>query len=322
LGYPPDPSNISETKANAEAMGRFLRRAREIETAFQGGVFLGGRGQTLSMIRNPAKGLRELVDDGLNTLRRVRKLGHSNRLSLTRVTKQLADSWLEVQFGWNPTLRDLKEALSAFEDRHKTSVVGLKRITATYKQKTDDTRTTTSHADANVGKWQVTTITEGDCMVIYRGAMRVEAKDPVRAQREHWGFSLSNFAPTVWELIPYSFLIDYFTNIGDIIEGWSQLGTRLAWCNRTVRKTRVYTAESRSSSSYWNSVPLDSRQLVSMSFAPAKSVITTTRVSRAAFTQAMVPELVYRVPSFGSKKWLNIAALILSRDNDRKWFYD
>lgn len=31
------------------------------------------------------------------------------------------------------------------------------------------------------------------------------------------GLTIQEFVPTVWELIPYSFVVDYFTNIGDVV---------------------------------------------------------------------------------------------------------
>jgi hypothetical protein len=31
------------------------------------------------------------------------------------------------------------------------------------------------------------------------------------------GFDLRSFVPTVWELVPYSFIVDYFSNVGDCL---------------------------------------------------------------------------------------------------------
>lgn len=322
LAIPSDPSSISDAKSNSEAMGRFLRSARKVETAFQGGVFLGELGQTLSMIRNPLKSFRDLVDDGFDLLRKVRTKGAKNRLSLTRVTKQLGDQWLEIQFGWKPLQRDIFDACDALKKDFPTGTVSVRRITGTYEDKGVGTTSTTSGANSPAF-WQIDTHSETTCMVIYRGAMRVSAINPLHANMQLLGFNLSNFAPTVWELIPYSFLIDYFSNVGDVVEGWSQLGTRLAWCNRTVRKTRSTISESYSSmayASFWNSQ--NGNTLASMSFSPTKSVISRKSVTRGEYTGAMVPPLTWRLPGFGSLRWLNLAALVASRDNDRKWLYD
>jgi hypothetical protein len=127
------------------------------------------------------------------------------------------------------------------------------------------------------------------------------------------GFDLSSWAPTVWELIPYSFLIDYFSNIGDVIVGWSNLGIQLSWCNRTSRKTIEYTDQT---------VPHPNWGGYAVSHAPAKYFCAKRSVSRATYTGTLVPDVDFEIPDLGSKKWLNIAALIASRNADRKWFYD
>jgi hypothetical protein len=133
------------------------------------------------------------------------------------------------------------------------------------------------------------------------------------------GFDPSSFLPTVWELIPYSFLIDYFTNIGDVIEGWSQLGINLAWCNRTTKKSLV--VKSSSFSNKLISKQLTGLNYEAVSFEPSLGVVEKSVVSRAQFNGVRNPGLIFRMPSFGSQKWLNIAALVYGRNNDRNWSY-
>lgn len=318
-----DPSTISETKADAEAMGKFLRRVRDKQVAFQGGVFLGELGETLAMIRNPAKGLRGLVDEAHSVLSNVRRLGFRNSLSRTRVTEQLADAWLELQFGWKPLLRDIGDgcnALSQMKARNRPVTV---RVTASHTTETVSSEGDTVHNVSNIAIWRHTGATVNRCMVIYRGALRLEAMSEAEMRRDLLGFNPSNFLPTIYQLIPWSFLIDYFSNVGDIVEGWSQLGTRLAWCNKTTRKEIELTKRSFSNFQQWNEDKpfVNPPTLVKLTFSPAISVVTNTVVTRTNYTQAMVPAFVLRVPSFGSLRWLNIAALVAGMNNDRKWVY-
>lgn len=316
-----NPASISETKSNAEAMGRFLRRIREKQAAFQGGVFLGELAQTLALIRNPAKGLRGLADETWSALSSIRRLGFKNSLSRIRVTEQLADAWLELQFGWKPLIHDIDDACKALAILNTGQSLHTGRITASYQTEEFSAGSTTGFGNRNVSEWYTTGETVSRCMVIYRGAMRTEARNAAEMRRDLLGFNSDNFAPTIYNLIPWTFLIDYFTNIGDIIEGWSLLDTRLAWCNKTTRKEIELTRRSGSDTEWWHAHESASTPLVSLSFSPAKFVATKSVVTRTKYEQAIVPDFVFRIPSFGSLKWLNIAALVAGRNNDRKWFY-
>jgi hypothetical protein len=128
-----------------------------------------------------------------------------------------------------------------------------------------------------------------------------------------FGFSPEQFLPTAWELVPYSFLIDYFTNIGDIIAGWSSLLVPLKWANKTTRKTNEVTRVAMSDKSLTANF---------QSGTPAIVVGRNTYVVRAKYSGTTVPDFDLRVPSLGSQRWLNIAALIASRKSDRSWVFD
>jgi len=39
--------------------------------------------------------------------------------------------------------------------------------------------------------------------------------------RQAFGLDLDDIAPTMWELVPYSFVVDWFCNISDILAAWS-----------------------------------------------------------------------------------------------------
>lgn len=309
-----DPADLDVSKANAEALVRFNQRIRAVRTAFEGGVFLGELGQTLRMIRNPAMGLRKMATDFrqvAQAIRRQKVSAITAALKRATIARNLADAWLEVQFGWKPLLHDIDDASKALAIYNARKSLETRRITAKSQVDGSSTDTTTGSAVAAM-YWRLRERTTGHCLVIYRGAMRVKAKDPQEMDAALIGFDPSSFVPTAWELIPYSFLIDYFTNIGGIITGWSNLFTELSWCNRTekVWNKLVIRSEKDPNSPYGYT-----------SFAPAEFVGERIRVSRAEFTGSLVPEFVFRVPSMDSLRWLNIAALIAGRNSDRKWVY-
>lgn len=316
-----NPGTLSYSKADAEALGKFNRRIREKRTAFEGGVFLGELGQTLSMIRRPARGLRTLTDEFLHAARRVRALGlrgavRNARLLPSEVAEQLADLWLEAQFGWRPLMSDVEGACEALRLISNGQSLHTGRISAKGAEDSNVAETHTPITSPSGFRLEDSMREVAHCEVIYRGAIRVKARDPRTMDAALVGFDLSSFLPTAWELIPYSFLIDYFTNVGEIVTGWSNLFTELSWCNRTVR--RQYKRENVVRLS---GAPMPAWMDSNVMVAPAKFVCEKSHVLREKYTGTTVPSFTFRIPSFGSLKWLNIAALVLSRNADRKWVY-
>jgi hypothetical protein len=315
-----NPAELDFSRADAEALGKFNRRIIETLTAFRGGVFLGELGQTLRTIRNPAQGLRALAGNFRTVaqqLRRDRSLARlPSRLRNIKLGENLADAWLEAQFGWRPLISDIDDGCKALALLRLNQMPATRRCTA--RSQTDGPSTEEEFTGGANTRWKLRVVTRGHCQVIYRGAVRVDAQNPSEMKTELLGFNPAQWIPTAWELIPYSFLIDYFTNIGDIINGWSALFTHLAWSQRTVRRgfTRIQTASSDESLQIPFYTPIKRFRCV-----PGKYVCEKTCVERTKLEGTSVPSFHLRVPGDWSLKWLNIAALIASRRADRKWSY-
>jgi hypothetical protein len=311
---PGNPDALSETEANTQALGRFAEKITMARAAIQGGVFLGELGQTLRMIRNPAQGLRRLVTDWhteASLIRAGHKVG-SLASRMRRVAQNLGDAWLEHAFGWKPLISDIDAGCKALEQTYVGRSLSVRRITAHGEAKVSGSESSFIQL-IGISSWKESTRTVGSCQVIYRGAVRVEARDPKTMDAALFGFSPEQFLPTAWELVPYSFLIDYFTNIGDIIAGWSSLLVPLKWANKTTRKTNEVTRVAMSDKSLTANF---------QSGTPAIVVGRNTYVVRAKYSGTTVPDFDLRLPSLGSQRWLNIAALIASRKSDRSWVFD
>jgi hypothetical protein len=70
-------------------------------------------------------------------------------------------------------------------------------------------------------------------MIRYKGAVIAQVKGPSWQNDDLFGFNPQNFIPAAWELLPWSFLADYFTNIGDILTASIVSTKHLAYTNRT-----------------------------------------------------------------------------------------
>lgn len=313
-----DPSTLSDTEANNAALRKFVSRLEQVNTAFNGGVFLGELTQTLRSIKNPAASLRNLVG---NWRRESVALRRRNNFRPIKERKRnfreaIADSWLETQFHWKPLLNDVDDGCRALAELVTGQALKGVRITGTGEAR-DNASVTTGGGAANLLAHRDQTVVVDHTIVIYRGAVRVNPRHSALMAPRLLGFNPASFVPTAWELVPYSFLIDYFTNIGDILTGWSHSVSELRWCNRTSRKSIITTRSRYTNTAICRAVFPE----ITTAHGQAKVVCEVTDVSRFDYSGSLTPRFEFEIPGLASKKWLNIAALIAGRDADRRFSF-
>lgn len=234
---------IQRLDAEARATKKFYSKLASINQDMQGLVFLGELKQTLRMLRNPAEAFMKAArNDYLNVLKRHKKRHKGQRWSESH-PKAWADavtgSWLEFQFGVQPLISDLKGAYDAL-DRLNWDPVVRKLIHAVGRDHQPD-------GTPSVGVWGTSynlsfTSEVWKTMrkkVVFRALWernRDAPEDLTTGKRlaESFGINMNEFVPTLWELMPWSFLLDYFTNIGDILEQSFASTSDIRWVARTI----------------------------------------------------------------------------------------
>jgi len=235
VGVPPN-IELGGTQSNAPtadnlALKYLYRAIGDQRTSFQGGVFLGEMRESLRMIMSPAKALRQGFNDYLSTAKKRGRTG-----SRKSKTKMLAETWLEYSFGWVPLASDIVGAAEAYV-KHKEKIL-TNRIT-----RLGNEESTTFHQvnapGSNFGgvPTVVDKVSTTKTSVMYRVGIRYAGSgaSPSISTLERFGLVTSQFVPTLWELLPYSFLVDYFTNIGDIIAAGATNTSDVIWVNKTIR---------------------------------------------------------------------------------------
>lgn len=314
------PPFMSQTKADNIARQKFYKQAIKAQRYLQSGVFIGELRQTLSLIRNPAKSARLLIDVfSKNAIRRARpRKGRSTQLltskeKLKYIKNAIADSWLEFSFGWSPLAADVDAAYKLLSDlatkvnRQFAEVKGIGSDYANVLTASALTSTSTNRPYAVLQNKQ----THTSVLIKYYGRIRLEVPD-LSADRylTALGLTVADILPTTWELIPWSFFVDYFTNVGDVIEAWSFPVSKLAWASKVV-------VEEKKGSTLWcynhpRTVQLaGSGNLVTMEVQRnAFRASGVRRVIRTAVVYVRPPELQFELPFSSMKKSLNIGALM------------
>jgi hypothetical protein len=260
-------------------------------------VALGELNKTLRMLKSPLRSLMGGLKTYHSTLKKVPK-GLKSELR----KKALTDTYLEFTYGVTPLLGDIQGARELLADLRSKRPFEIIRISGRGKQvfaAYESYGTTSGGVNYN----NVDLIT-AEYSYIIRGGLKVSPVgcDPLAAA----GFSFENFLPSAWELLPYSFLADYVANIGDIIDAFSLINGKLAWCSQSSRIIHRRKSEKISLPDvlYVNSVE--------RSFKPGCHEFYQKIVSRRKLT-SVIPDFGFRLPGFGSRQSLNAAVLALSK---------
>lgn len=215
---------VSTDDVEKEALARLLSRAKD--GAANAAVNLAERAQTIEMCKNMfATAVRSLI------ALRAGKILKAVSLLFPHNTKELANQRLAYSFGLKPLINDISSIAKILaqdsSDEQTFDIVA----TASRSYKSLDSRSFNYGAK---GRSILSTTSDVTC----KYKMRV--KIPSTATRNAALLGLTNTAELAWELIPFSFVLDWFLPVGNYLASLdSLLGLEIVWCTKTtVVKTK------------------------------------------------------------------------------------
>jgi hypothetical protein len=122
--------------------------------------------------------------------------------------KAAADAWLEWRYGWRILLYDMAAISDFVETPFREIRTGRANVTFA------DIKSSTSHFSG----YYVT----HDTLNEVNRKLSVNATCAVLVEANTLN-AFASFAVTAWELVPYSFVADWFVSIGDVLKAWSVL---------------------------------------------------------------------------------------------------
>jgi hypothetical protein len=156
--------------------------------------------------------------------------------------KAASDYWLQWQYGWKPLIIDLHDAYGAVSDAFEQYEMLLHaRSSAKFEA-----------ANSTNGEFDESHITNEKCLT------RIDARIECTRLRGASQLGLVNPLSVVWELVPFSFLIDWAMPIGNVLEATTAscgLGFQGGSVSQTLQGTCTF---SRNSSYYPNDLQLGS----------------------------------------------------------------
>lgn len=211
-GYASGGDDLPQVPFNANATNDLLNNLIEQIKghSFNAGVALAEGRETVKLVTDTAgklfRSVRALKKGRVDLA--LRELGapprHKSLRGKPLVSKDISGQWLEIQYGWYPLVSDVYQATAAYAaiaNRPRTFTVrSSKTVSKAYDTKTADKRV------SGVSK--------------YTRHLHYTGTESLSTPRE---LGLQNPASVAWELVPFSFVADWFIPIGTYLENLEQM---------------------------------------------------------------------------------------------------
>lgn len=309
----------------AQALSRMYDRIRSESYSANGLLFLGELRETIHLIRHPLEaletGLRKYMSALKSTRRDVSKRIHRRksetdrfyvRRRLDAVKNAMAGEWLAFRFGALPAISDAKDLAEAslnliYGRIDKTRL----RSKSTERESAIESKSTnTPYACIQI----VTNFNRKTSVSVQYvcGLKRTLDAPTSGLQRiaSETGFQLQNFVPTVYNLIPYSFLVDYVSNLGNVIEAACTDTSNVTFVCKTVKQVTSLIANATQTPYNETSYPCYRLEGSPTGTLNDSRVIQRTTLTRTALGSLGIPPLVLSMPGIDDTKWLNVVALL------------
>lgn len=301
---PPDGDTIAD--ATNRCIQDFMRSCQSARSSIMGGQSLGEYREVLHTMTRPMASLRRHV---LSYTSSVKKRTKGMR-RVNDVVKAVSDSYLEWTFGWDPLVSDIAAAYVDWE-RFRYPVIPVSgSATNTYAGSSG----TFSYAPS-AGSPVALSCRVSSSMKYYvrmKGAIKSgsDASGKI-SSAQAYRLLPRDWVPTLYELIPYSFVIDYFTTLGTVIESACFVFGDLSWGCKTVKTLAVTEYGEFGIVSPTAVQPPSHSVLFNSSCSGGNAIFLDKRVERSVLhSEDLMARFQVKIPELAEKPWRNMAALV------------
>lgn len=246
LSLPAKPTSAEMSTFESDLAERFQAKAREMVSPLQGGAFLGELPETIALFTSPVKAIFRKIMAYYRKVYRYAKRIKSRRQTRAEkhkaVLEYIESAYLMLTFAILPLLGDVNTIANALVLYNQKVVRNFNvRLSRLYNH---------DNSSRLNGRYITTKVTKVRGQVV--ACLSANATLPPATKgrlREMLAFDsrglIRDFVPTLWELIPFSFVIDYFSNIGAVVT--SKFGDipQVAWASTTISTIQYRRANIR-----------------------------------------------------------------------------
>lgn len=292
-----DPSSLLITSVQNQAIQDINNQIRAASKSLQGLVALGELGESVRMVNRMGRDLFGRTRAYLSELQHLARY-----LTPQNLLRTVSERWIEYRFGIRPLVLDIGGFIDAcYQNRYGRPPRVLIR---TQRISTEKNPTTTS--TYGLGHFLIRSKAEKSSTYGVRlyGAVGLTDSD-IPPFSQEFGLTLDEFVPTLWELIPYSFLVDYASNIGAIVDAYSLNKSGVRWLAKGELRESETFLTATVTPSFVSSYVIDDS--IVRPCTPLRRV--WRQIDRnVSDVGSLIPSLEFRIPG-SSTQWLNIAAL-------------
>jgi hypothetical protein len=180
-----------------------------------GGEFLADVGKSIQMLKKPFASAQKLIKDIANA-----KHSPVRRERLIRtdvISNRVASAWLERQHGWIPICQDI---LGIVEQTTKKVAKHRERIVARSGERVHFVSEARAFDMTLTSAYKADVVAKLDYSASFQGGVIYELVNSSKADElmANFGFRSSDLPTTAWEIIPLSWVVDYFVGIGDWLQ--------------------------------------------------------------------------------------------------------
>jgi len=206
---PSYPAWFDQRVADAKARTLLRAHSKVASEEFLALVTVAEAHKTASMLAKPFSVAQKLLEQ------MVRRKATLVSKGLTALSAASA-AWLEYRFGWRPVIQDIQGIAKAWYDAYDQHETPVRRVA----RASDKNIVWISHG--NVSKMSRPGTTEVTMVADYERAALVSSGVLYQLQDENlgtatarrMGLRLSDVPASAWELVPYSFVVDRFVDVG------------------------------------------------------------------------------------------------------------
>lgn len=305
-------SESIKTSVNNKALIGLIKKIRTHQQSdFSGPTFIGEFRSLVKGIRRPFETIRNHLNILVNLERRIKhdKLKRRGK-SDTNMAQAISSSWLEFTFGVMPAVNDITEICkilsSKFDRRPGTARLSYR---FTDGQASESSELFACPACMPSERAKLVTKNKRTYSVQYLVGVKrdfpqmTKAQTPIQQLIDYGRFDLAEIVPTAWELIPFSWLVDYVSNVGDVLNCGFDYNSSVVWGQKTSIDSSFVT---RTATDYYPNTNYNNL----VAFIPERFTSEQKTITRSAVTSLDYPSLEFQLPSIGQAN--NVLQLVIA----------